>query len=122
MRSSFTSRFNLIRNHFKPSLQATHSRSFRASSKNNMTKFDINSKLRMNSGYDIPILGYGVYQTPASQCEDLVTKAFDAGYRHVDSAAAYRNEGPCAIAIQKSSIPREDIFFTSKIPLACLEL
>ncbi|KAM0143422.1 hypothetical protein ACHAP3_001566 [Botrytis cinerea] len=34
----------------------------------------------------------------------------------VDSAAAYRNEGPCAIAIQKSSIPREDIFFTSKIP------
>ncbi|RAL67191.1 hypothetical protein DID88_007968 [Monilinia fructigena] len=33
-----------------------------------------------------------VYQTPASQCEDLVTKAFDAGYRHVDSAAAYRNE------------------------------
>ncbi|KAF7891707.1 hypothetical protein EAF00_008009 [Botryotinia globosa] len=117
MRSSFTSRLNLIRNQFKPLVQASHSRSFTASSKNkNMTKFDINSKLRMNSGYDIPILGYGVYQTPASQCEDLVTKAFDAGYRHVDSAAAYRNEGPCAVAVHKSSIPREDIFFTSKIP------
>jgi diketogulonate reductase-like aldo/keto reductase len=38
------------------------------------------------------------------------------GYRHVDSAAAYKNEAPCGLAIAKSKIPREDIFFTSKIP------
>jgi len=70
----------------------------------------------MNSGYEIPILGYGVYQTPAAECENVVAHSFKTGYRHVDSAAAYRNEAPCGLAIRKSSIPREDIFFTSKIP------
>ncbi|KAK9481921.1 aldo-keto reductase [Lipomyces starkeyi] len=47
-----------------------------------MSKLTINSTLRMNSGYEIPMLGYGVYQTPANVCEDVVTKAFEAGYRH----------------------------------------
>jgi len=77
---------------------------------------NISSKLRMNSGYEIPILGYGVYQTPATECESVVAYSFKTGYRHVDSAAAYRNEAPCGAAIRKSGIPREDIFFTSKIP------
>jgi len=81
-----------------------------------MASLTINSKLRMNSGYNIPILGYGVYQTPADICEAVVAHSFEIGYRHVDSAAAYRNEAPCSAAIRKSGIPREDIFFTSKIP------
>ncbi|KAK9327889.1 NADP-dependent oxidoreductase domain-containing protein [Lipomyces starkeyi] len=81
-----------------------------------MSKLTINSTLRMNSGYEIPMLGYGVYQTPANVCEDVVTKAFEAGYRHVDSAAVYRNEEPSAAAIKRSSIPRSQIFFTSKVP------
>ncbi|ODQ69020.1 hypothetical protein LIPSTDRAFT_108202 [Lipomyces starkeyi NRRL Y-11557] len=72
-----------------------------------MSKLTINSTLRMNSGYEIPMLGYGVY---------VVTKAFEAGYRHVDSAAVYRNEEPSAAAIKRSSIPRSQIFFTSKVP------
>jgi len=81
-----------------------------------MSKLNINSTLRLNSGYEIPLLGYGVYQTPADICEEVVTKAFEAGYAHVDSAAVYRNEEPSAAAIKKSSIPRSKIFFTSKIP------
>jgi len=81
-----------------------------------MANLNINSKLRMNSGYNIPILGYGVYQTPASVCESVVMLALEAGYRHIDSAAAYRNEAPCSLAMKNSGITREDIFFTSKIP------
>ncbi|RDL37180.1 putative aldo-keto reductase protein [Venustampulla echinocandica] len=81
-----------------------------------MATLTINSKLRMNSGYDIPVLGYGVYQTPAKECEEVTSLAFKAGYRHVDSAIAYKNQEFAASAIHKSNIPREDIFFTSKIP------
>ena len=77
---------------------------------------DIHTKQKMLSGYSIPALGYGVYQTPADVAEDVVLKALETGYRHIDSARVYRNEQPCADAIRKSGIPREDIFFTSKVP------
>ncbi|KAF4630484.1 hypothetical protein G7Y89_g7657 [Cudoniella acicularis] len=80
-----------------------------------MAPLTINSKLRMNSGYEIPILGYGVYQTPADACEEVVSLALKAGYLHVDSAVVYRNEAPAAQALHKSGIPREDLFFTSKV-------
>ena len=79
------------------------------------TKFDISTTYRMNSGFDIPVLGYGVYQTPAAECEEVTLHAFRSGYRHVDSARAYRNEQPCADAIRNSGLKREEIFFTSKI-------
>ena len=46
----------------------------------------------------------------------MVLHSFKTGYRHVDSARVYRNEIPCADAIETTSIPRSDIFFTSKIP------
>ncbi|CAM6101628.1 unnamed protein product [Calypogeia fissa] len=80
-----------------------------------MATLGIDSKIMLNTGYEIPILGYGVYQTPAGECEEVVSHALKVGYRHVDSAAAYRNESPCGLAIHKSSIPRSEIFFTSKI-------
>lgn len=80
---------------------------------NNM---DINMKKKMLSGHSIPVLGYGVYQTPANVTEEVVLKAFESGYRHVDSARVYRNEQPCADAIRKCGIPRSEIFFTSKVP------
>jgi diketogulonate reductase-like aldo/keto reductase len=170
-----------------------------------MAKLDINSKLRMSSGFEIPILGYGVSiitfnnnfifrmliqllsgisdvrmtrwflstsrilttSRPAAECEAVTLHAFKTGYRHVgpslhkfhimlcsvshiesldtisyiisrflpcnqshllsiyrqltihlkvDSAAAYRNEAPCARAMKASGIPRSELFFTSKIP------
>lgn len=79
-------------------------------------KLDLHTKYRLNSGYEIPILGFGVYQTPASVTEDVVTHALNVGYQHVDSATVYRNEAPSASALKKSGIPREELFFTSKVP------
>ncbi|KAL2069693.1 hypothetical protein VTL71DRAFT_14372 [Oculimacula yallundae] len=80
-----------------------------------MASLTINSKQRMNSGFNIPSLGYGVYQVPADICGDVVTQALKAGYRHVDCAAVYRNEIPAGKAIRDSGIPREEVFFTSKV-------
>ncbi|KAK5076348.1 hypothetical protein LTS08_006979 [Lithohypha guttulata] len=68
------------------------------------SQLTITSKSTLPSGYEMPVLGYGVYQTP-----------YDVCYRHVDSARVYRNEQPCAEAIKASGLKREDIFFTSKI-------
>jgi diketogulonate reductase-like aldo/keto reductase len=81
-----------------------------------MSSLSINSRYRMASGHDIPVLGYGVYQTPAAQCAEVVSHALATGYRHVDSAVAYRNERPSAEGMKHSGIPRRDLFFTTKIP------
>jgi diketogulonate reductase-like aldo/keto reductase len=81
-----------------------------------MSSLHINSTYRMNSGYDIPVLGYGVYQTPADVASEVVQHALKSGYRHVDSAVAYRNEQPSADGMKKSGISREGLFFTTKIP------
>lgn len=80
-----------------------------------MSNLNINTALSMPCGHKIPQLGFGVYQTPANEAEDAVTLALNAGYRHVDSAVIYRNEKPCGDAIIKSGIPREEVFFTSKV-------
>lgn len=81
-----------------------------------MAPLTINSKYRMNSGYEIPVLGYGVYQTPADVASEVVQHALKVGYRHVDSAVAYRNEQSSAEGMKKSGLPREELFFTTKIP------
>jgi diketogulonate reductase-like aldo/keto reductase len=52
---------------------------------------------------------------PAEITESVTLHAFRCGYRHVDSARAYRNEQPCADAMRASGIPREEIFFTTKV-------
>ncbi|KAJ4368499.1 hypothetical protein N0V86_009404 [Didymella sp. IMI 355093] len=81
-----------------------------------MSTLSINTKYRMPSGYEIPALGYGVYQTPAAECAEVVEHALKNGYRHVDSAVAYRNEQPSAEGMKASGIAREELFFTTKIP------
>ncbi|RYN39109.1 hypothetical protein AA0113_g977 [Alternaria arborescens] len=81
-----------------------------------MAGLTINSQYAMLSGYEIPVLGYGVYQTPADVASEVVQHAIKVGYRHVDSAVAYRNEQPSAEGMKKSGIPREELFFTTKIP------
>ncbi|KAL9084459.1 MAG: hypothetical protein Q9159_005221 [Coniocarpon cinnabarinum] len=75
----------------------------------------ITSTYRMNSGYHIPVLGYGVYKSPKEICNTIVQQAVKAGYRHVDSAAGYYNEAECAEGLLNSGIPREQLFFTSKV-------
>ncbi|KAK0664708.1 Prostaglandin F synthase [Lasiodiplodia hormozganensis] len=78
-------------------------------------KLNINSKYRLKSGFDIPVLGFGVYQTPAAEATDLVKHAIGSGYRHVDSARAYRNEKASAAGLLASGVPRSSLFFTSKV-------
>lgn len=81
-----------------------------------MAALTLDSKYRMPSGYEIPVLGFGVYQTPADEASDVVQHSIKVGYRHVDSAVAYRNEAASADGIKKSGVPREDVFFTTKVP------
>jgi 2,5-diketo-D-gluconate reductase A len=63
---------------------------------------------------EIPQLGYGVFQVPPKETEEVVARALATGYRHIDTAAAYRNEGPVGQAIHASGIPRSEIFVTTK--------
>jgi 2,5-diketo-D-gluconate reductase A len=63
----------------------------------------------------MPILGFGVYQIPAAQTEQAVTDALAAGYRSIDTAAAYVNEEAVGRAIKNSGIPRDELFVTTKL-------
>jgi 2,5-diketo-D-gluconate reductase A len=63
---------------------------------------------------EIPQLGYGVFQVPPKETEVAVARALQAGYRHIDTAAAYKNEGAVGQAIHASGIDREEIFVTTK--------
>lgn len=64
----------------------------------------------------MPILGYGVYQIPDfEECERCVLDALEVGYRSIDTAQAYGNEEALGNAIKKSSIPREELFITTKV-------
>ncbi|WP_037283845.1 aldo/keto reductase [Saccharibacillus sacchari] len=70
----------------------------------------------LNNGVQMPILGFGVYQIPdAEECERAVYEALQAGYRLIDTAAAYRNEEAVGRAIRRSGVPREEIFVTTKL-------
>ncbi len=64
----------------------------------------------------IPALGLGVYQsTPGNATRDAVLAALDAGYRHIDTAAVYRNESDVGEAIRRSGVSREDVFVATKL-------
>jgi len=80
-----------------------------------MSRLTLQSTYKLASGFQIPVVGFGVFQTARAETEAVVLKAIEVGYRHVDSARAYRNEGPTADAIRKSGIPRSDLYFTTKI-------
>lgn len=69
----------------------------------------------LNTGARMPILGFGVYQVPAEETEQAVTDALAAGYRLLDTAAAYMNEEAVGRAIAKSGVPREELFVTTKL-------
>ena len=69
----------------------------------------------LNNGVEMPILGFGVYQIPAEETERAVSDALAAGYRHIDTAAAYGNEGAVGRAIQASGIARDELFVTTKL-------
>ncbi|MHA7306719.1 aldo/keto reductase [Arthrobacter sp. TMN-49] len=72
-------------------------------------------ELTLNNGVTIPALGFGVFQIPPEETRVAVTQALEAGYRHIDTAAAYGNESGVGAAIAHSGLPREDIFITTKL-------
>ncbi|MFJ8026865.1 aldo/keto reductase [Streptomyces sp. NPDC096311] len=69
----------------------------------------------LNNGVEMPILGFGVFQIPADETEQVVTEALAAGYRLLDTAASYGNEESVGRAIKNSGIPREELFITTKL-------
>ncbi len=70
----------------------------------------------LNNSVKIPKLGFGTWQIPAGEeAYEATMEALKAGYRHIDTAAAYRNEASIGKAIHDSGIPRDQLFVTSKL-------
>lgn len=71
---------------------------------------------KLNNGVEIPVIGFGTWQTPNGQvAEESVLAALNSGYRHIDTAAAYGNEESVGAAIKKSGINRHELFVTTKL-------
>jgi diketogulonate reductase-like aldo/keto reductase len=70
--------------------------------------------LAMRGGEAIRQLGFGVFQVPPEITEEAVALALEAGYRHIDTAAAYRNEAAVGLAVRASGLDRGDVFVTTK--------
>ena len=71
--------------------------------------------ITLSNGVKMPQLGYGVYQVTQDECEQCVLDALKVGYRSIDTAQSYFNESEVGVAIEKSGVPREEIFLTSKV-------
>ncbi|MDN6400657.1 MAG: aldo/keto reductase, partial [Brachybacterium sp.] len=71
--------------------------------------------LSFRDGGTIPQLGYGVWQVEDDVAADVVRQAIEAGYRHIDTAAGYQNEGGVGLAVKASGVAREELFITTKL-------
>jgi diketogulonate reductase-like aldo/keto reductase len=71
--------------------------------------------LTLNNGVTMPALGLGVFQTPPDETRNAVRAALDAGYRHIDTAAAYGNEREVGEAIHASGVDRSEVFIETKV-------
>ena len=71
--------------------------------------------IRFYNGVEIPQLGFGVFQVPPAETRRAVLAAFEAGYRHIDTAEMYRNEEGVGAALAESGLARDEVFITSKL-------
>jgi 2,5-diketo-D-gluconate reductase A len=71
--------------------------------------------IALNDGHAMPRLGLGVWQTPPEATADAVATALAAGYRHIDTAAAYRNEVGVGEGVKRSGLARDEVFVTTKL-------
>jgi 2,5-diketo-D-gluconate reductase A len=71
--------------------------------------------LSLHDDIEIPQLGFGVFRVPPEETQGAVELALEAGYRHIDTAAAYRNEKEVGAALRASGLPRQDYFVTTKL-------
>lgn len=81
-----------------------------------MVATSLSSSVNLNNGVSMPVLGLGTFQSESGeQTRNAVAWALEAGYRHIDTAAAYRNEHDVGQAVRDSGIPREQLFITTKL-------
>jgi len=73
-------------------------------------------EIRLNDGLAIPVIGFGTYTLKGNEGANAIKSAIDAGYRLIDTAYNYENEGAVGEAIRRSSVPRGDLLITSKLP------
>lgn len=71
-------------------------------------------RIQLSNGVEMPLEGFGVFQIPEEECEQVVCQAIQTGYRLIDTASSYQNEKAVGRAIQASSVPREELFITTK--------
>ena len=71
--------------------------------------------ITLNNGVKMPLVGFGVYQIKANECEKAVKEAIDVGYRLIDTAQAYYNEEGVGSAVVNSGVPRDKLFITTKV-------
>ncbi|KAK2461120.1 hypothetical protein APHAL10511_006647 [Amanita phalloides] len=71
--------------------------------------------IKLNSGYEIPVIGLGTWQSKDSVTQAVAFAIKDAGYRHIDCAWAYGNEKLVGEGIRLSGVPRSELFITSKL-------
>jgi len=76
---------------------------------------ELNPKIKLNNGQLMPQVGLGVYKLAGESAEPLLHKAFEVGYRRIDTAAFYGNEPQVGAAVRNSGLPREEIFVTTKV-------
>ena len=70
----------------------------------------------LNDGHQLPTIGLGTYQIRGGQGIDQIVSAIHDGYRAIDSATNYDNEGIVGEAIRRSGVPRSELYVTSKLP------
>jgi 2,5-diketo-D-gluconate reductase A len=80
-----------------------------------MTQATSIPRVTLHDGVEIPQLGFGVFQVPPDDTQEVVEEALETGYRHIDTAGAYRNERGVGAAIASSGIPRDELFVTTKL-------
>src|SRR3954451_7116183 len=75
----------------------------------------MSSSFSLNNGVEIPAVGFGVFQTPPDETVAAAETALAAGYRHIDTAAAYLNERGVGEAIRRSGLDRAELFVETKV-------
>lgn len=73
-------------------------------------------EIELNDGLKVPTVGFGTYTLNGMDGVKIIKSAIDVGYRLIDTAFNYENEGAVGEAVRQSSVPRENLLITSKLP------
>jgi len=76
---------------------------------------DLEVKVVLNNGVEIPVLGLGTLHAHGESVQNAIIWALETGYRHIDTAKAYGNERDVGIGVKRSDLPRDEVFITTKL-------